>query len=502
MNMIDQGGNGNARERRSGWLSRSRIGWGTLAGGLALALIAAPNSASAGSTKTNTKRTIHADILVTNSSLGAGGSPLGGALLGYSAGQKNAQKPVTNLVGNSTLLFGSSGVTVDFIPDGPGIEGVTDGLANLVTFYQLGANGNTSPIALFADDPTQKPAFPLNLDTGISPEPDGDVWISNLSPLICATTDLAECQATSPPPDDICGSGTLVNWVVGDPLPQFILGGCPFDDQADASAIVAPIGVFVDEVEVTVCEPEKEKPSASQGNCQEGQVEITYDDFETPRVWAVESGLGAVTLHIPFLGEDLGLAEETSFLFPSPTDNVFFSEPPIGGLFFVTTDNLPPAESADTTSPRYIALGEQEGEAYITDISLGKRRNGTQGEFGRIKEFSLTSMPTQTCVEFDTEYMTCERWWQWPVVSGAFDTSIEGRGTQLNVPQGIVAFTADEAIESDGDFIMVVNTGNNTVTEYAPGASGNAKPDAVLSSPGGKTGTLNLPVGIALAPRP
>jgi hypothetical protein len=76
MNMIDQGGNGYAHERPSGRLSRSSFGWGSLAGGIAIALVASASSASAGAPK----KTIHADILVTNSALGSGG--LGGQVLG------------------------------------------------------------------------------------------------------------------------------------------------------------------------------------------------------------------------------------------------------------------------------------------------------------------------------------------------------------------------------------------------------------------------------------
>jgi hypothetical protein len=518
--MIDQGGNGYAHGRPSGQLSRSRFGWGTLVGGIAIALVASPNYASA----KNLNNTIHANVLVTNSALGSGG--LGGQLLGYSAGQKNAQKPVTTLSGGSNFLIGPSGVDVDLFV---GLECVTSGLANLVTCYQLGANGNTGPAAPpFSNplDPTTgkaqaaATALPLNLDTGIAPEPnlnvppeaaDSNQWVTNISPLVCINSNLATCNATSPKAPDVCGSGSLVQWAIAAPSPSLMIGGCPAGGTNPElfSDVIAPIGVFVDDVPVTVCEPASANPDLSQGNCEAGQVENTDAEFATPRIWAVESGLGAVTLHVPAVAEAAGLSFATTVQFPlsattPPPTSIFVAQPPIGGFFATTTDGLLPApagDSVDTTSPKYIALGAAEGEAYITDTALGPRRKATRGEFGRIKEFTLSSTPTQFCVEFDltTTPPTCTEWFQIPVVAGTFETTIEGRGTKLNVPQGIVAFTIPGA---SGDFIMVANTGSNTVTEYAPGASGNAKPDAILSGPGAKVHTLDLPVGLALTPVP
>jgi hypothetical protein len=417
-----------------------------------------------------------------------------------------------------------------------GLEGVTSGLANLVTFYQLGASGDTLPIGVFEDPPlpdTVPPAkqnavitLPLNLDTGIWPEPnlsvpptaaDSNVWVTNLSPLVCSNTDFQDCNCfdtpladctTSHPAADVCGSGSLVQWAVGAPSPTIMIGGCPagVTDPAEFSDVVAPIGIFVDDVPVTVCEPADDS-DLSQGNCEDGQVENTSEDFDAPRIWAVESGLGAVTLHVPALAEELGLSIPTNVQFPlstavPPPATIFFSQPPLGGFFAVTTDGLLPPPDGDSTdvptTPKYIAIDASQTTAYVTDTSLGKRRTGTKGEFGRIKEFSLSSTPTQFCVDPPLAPADdCNTFWQIPVVDGTFTTTIEGRGTMLNAPQGIATFTLPGVT---GDFVIVANTGSNTVTEYAPGATGNTKPDAVLSSPGGKIHTLDLPVGITTTP--
>ncbi len=498
--MINQGGNGHAHERPCGKLSRS--GWRSLASGVAaLALVASAGPALAGGT-------IHADVLVTNSALGSGG--LGGQLLGYSAGQKNAEKPTTTLSGGNNFLIGPSGVAID-LP--LGLEGVTSGLANIVTFYQLGANGNTSPIGLLSN-PKFTPAFPvtfpLNLDTGIAAQADDRVWITSLSPPICAVTSIAGCTTTSA---DLCGSGSISRWTVGATTPDLVIGGCPANGIPAAldSQVFAPIGIFVDSTEVVFCADATQVTGGSQGACAsslQSQV-VSPTNFSpssasipTNRVWIVNS-LGYVSIYLPEAADAAGLFALTNTAFPpSPATNVFFSEPPLGGFFATTTDNLLPpplGASTDTTSPKYIAVDASETTAYITDLALGARRKATKGEFGRIKEFALMTVPEfQTCIEANPSVPSgCLIAIQNPLVTGSFSTSIEGRGTQLNAPQGIVTFNL-----GTGDFVMVANTGSNTVTEYAPGVSGNARPDAVLSSPGGKVHTLDLPVGLSLTPVP
>src|SRR5207247_4802452 len=62
-----------------------------------------------------------------------------------------------------------------------------------------------------------------------------------------------------------------------------------------------------------------------------------------------------------------------------------------------------------------------------------------------------------------------------------------GSNTGLNGPQGI-------ALDAAGN-IYVANYGVGTVTVYAPGASGNAAPTATI---GGRNTDLSYPVGIAL----
>lgn len=498
--MVDQGGNGYGDERPSGKLSRSS--WRGLISGVAALALAA-------STATAFAQEIHANVLVTNSALGSGG--LGGQLLGYSAGQKGTQKPTTTLSGANNFLIGPSGVAVD-LP--VGLEGVTSGLANLVTFYQLGASGNTGPAAPPFANPKFTPpfpvAFPLNLDTGIAPQVDGRVWVSSISPPICAVTAIASCTTTSA---DICGSGSISRWTVGKPLPDLVIGGCPAKGTpaALASEVFAPIGLFDDNTQAVLC-ADSAVTSGPQGACaKKGQTQVSFLDptktsnlsLATNRVWAVNS-LGFVSIYLPEVAAALGLEAPTNTAFPpAPATNVFVSEPPLGGFFATTTDNLLPpplGHSSDTTSPKYIAVNEAQTTAFITDTALGARRTKTKGQFGRVKEFALTTVPTfQTCLlPVKTLPTGCALALQNPLILGAFSTSIEGRGTQLNVPQGIVTFT----IPGSGDFVMVANTGSNKVTEYPPGASGNTPPDAVLSGPGGRVHTLDQPVGLSLTPVP
>jgi hypothetical protein len=482
-----------------------------MGGVAALALVASANSASAASPARN--KTIHSGILVTNSSFGSGGA--GGALLGYSAGQKNAEKPTISLLGNSTDLFNPAGVAVDLAL---GFEAVTSsglGLANLVVFYQLGANGNTSPIGVLTNptfDPPFPVPFPLDFDTGVTAQTNGQVWVSSLSPDLCATTSIADCGATS---KDLCGSGTISLWTLSGPEvtePDLVIGGCEVEgEEVDSSEIFGPIGLYVDSTESFLCADSTLIEGGSQGNCEDGQTQVSFDDPDEPssygrttnRVWVVNS-VGFVTIYLPDLAEDLAdidffFFSETNTPFPpAPATNVFFAEAPLGGSFATTVDNLfpPPfGASTDLTSPTYIAVNATTTTAFISDKALGFRRKLTKNEFGRIKEFALT--PTQTCLEPDDTVPTGCDFAITGAIAGSFSTSIEGRGTQLNAPQGIATFNL-----GTGDFVMTVNTGKNTVTEYAPGATGNAKPDAVLSSPGGKIGTLNLPVGLTTTPVP
>jgi hypothetical protein len=404
--------------------------WLSFAGGVfALTLVAA---AAAGPAYAGGAK-LTANAVVSNS-----GAILAPSWETFAAGSKKHAKPINLDQGAATGLNAPAGVAIS--PDGH--VAVADNLANAVLIFSGTADGNTAPEAVIAGPDTG-----LDTPSGLAYEADGDLVVANSLGAVCATTPPASCTTASA---DLCSLGSITVYLPGangDAVPDSTIKGC-------STALFEPVGIAVDRPDVTLF-----------------FFGSPFEVFPSNRYWVTNLAVGYITAYLPgFTGDgDVG---------------------PAGGFFATTTDGLLLASiggaSVDLSAADYLALGVAASPAapdvYITDDTLGYK-----GE-GRIKEFSTLGL--ELCFEADGD--TCILSYA-PFDIGFFDTSIEGKKTKLNFPQGIAALNT-----GGGDAIFVVNTDTNTLEEFSPGASGNVKPLIKIS--GART-KMHEPVGLAV-PQP
>jgi hypothetical protein len=418
--------------------SRRMPQWLSFASGifaLTLVAVAVAGPAYAGPTLTS-------NAVVSNS-----GAILSPSWETFAAGSKKHAKPINLDQGAATGLNAPAGVAIT----ADGHVWVADNLANAVLEFSGTANGNTAPEAVIAGPDTG-----LNTPSGLVIDADGNLVVTNslgatLDPVSGALCSLGSITVYSP------GSS-------GDAVPLLTIQGC-------STALFEPVGIVADATTVHIFALVGFDPITG------APIYADVADFPANnRYWVTNLAVGYITVYLPdFTGGG--------------------DAPPAGGFFATTTDGLLLASiggaSVDLSVPDYIALGAAIGlspEVYISDDTLGYKGKG------RIKEFSTLDVggpfvtclahldpldPTSLCTEFYT-----------PFEIGVFSTSIEGKKTKLNFPQGIAALNTGA-----GDAIFVVNTDTNTLEEFSPGASGNVKPMIKMS--GARTG-MHEPVGLAV----
>lgn len=457
------------RERPTIWTMLTR---GTLA---ATMIVAMASLASAG------QPTLADNVAVVNSGGGAAvNGPNIGSMETFAAGSKNKQKPLFFNQGTNTGLINATDIKFDIDNQFLVVANSAAALAvaTAINFYAVNANSNTGPVLQIT--PLTDPE--MALPDGLAFEQDDDLWIANVLPPHCVASN--PCTTTSP---DLCGVGSIQQFLAGETTPNQTISanGCSAIDPLNPH-IFAPQGMVIDQGVAAICLPTTE---GEQGICQTGQTEDTA--FITDRIWVVNNGLGAVTVYEPevinFLGEFSGN-----------------EQPPIGGFFPTTTDNLlPPAaggDSTDVTSPRYIAKDLFPGSAaYITDPTLGFKGRG------RIKIFSTTESPFQVCV---SESDPCTEFLQIPAITAAFEDSIEGDRTKLDFPQGIAVepteISAGAAAPSVAslldDTVYVANSLSWTIEQFDAGDTGNSKPTVIVRGPTNKKSKLRMinPIGLTI----
>jgi hypothetical protein len=444
---------------------------------------------------------------------------LSGSVETFAAGSNKNRTPQFNDIlrggksnGGFPILMMGSGVAVS---PATGLNFVASGGTNAVLGFLPTLNGiNLPPDQMISSFDPLCNNFGIDLCT-----PDGVAFNSMANPSFDTPEQLYVANLGPPLVDtagNACGAGSIAvsdssaNGVIS---PNLLIYGCN-DPPIYGLSLADPVGLFVDEATVDLCLGSADNAmdlcDPSSGN--------QIMPVPTRRIWELSRKMlsadwqrlnfaetptffgGNVSVYTPELADvidALGLAPSVTGRASFCDSNNFCNEPAFGGLFFTTTDGLPPDElpppqcpssdgsSCDLTNPDYLAVNTAETAAYVTDIDGGFRNRG------RVKSFALSD-GGPICWGFDA-VGDCTLAVK-ESVNGVYTGAIEGQHTTLNLPMGIGVATV-----AGGDELFVTNVNADSLVEFGPGASGDAAP--IASVRGRQTGMIQ-PAGIALTPPP
>jgi hypothetical protein len=511
VNMVTIGGNASGHKRLSERRQRPRL-VATLVEGLATAamVLATTSGALAGS-----KPGLATTVAVSNAGGGIALAPAttGASIETFAPGTRGNEGPKTLNTGSATDLNNSTDVKFD--PTGLFLavsnSAAAAAFAQGVLLFASTATSNTGPVTAItvATDPQ------IDYPDGVAWEADGHLWAANLLPAFCLETPLKDCAATSA---DFCGFGSIQEFETPElgapvnPTPVRTINPCGLvnaavglGDGTVAAELVGPRGMVADQTSVEVCVPSAAPPSGNPCFAVGGIPVVPPPGFSNPvttdRLWVVDNLAGLVTIYEPELVDTL-VAE-----FGTPAGNGLItgdgtSQAPIGGAFSTLVVGTEAA-----TSPQYIALGELEEAAYITDadggFATGKGAHAVQR--GQISEFGTETVPATCAIPFLTGGAPtppnfsegCSVIVLGATVLAEAESVIGGKKTGLNGPAGIAAIPS---LDDEDDTILVANSVGWTIEQFAPGAEGNVGAEVVVNGPGGYKGKTKLfnPVGLGI----
>ncbi len=475
-------------------------------GGLLVAMLM--TMALAAGVSGNAYAQLSSQVTVTNS-----GAIQGGSLETFAEGQKGDQAALYDVAGPLTLLgqYSAGGILGSLLaPSGNAISPVdghvyvTDSYTTgpgLVLVFSPSASGNSAPEQIIYDESMVISPNGVAFDVGNahptvygagkkSAVSSGGLWPGNAAPSIETEGDVyvASLFPELTYEGKACSYGSITEFLRTDGTPS-TAGAFPapstpvFGIQGCGTALVGPVGLFVDETVLDLCVGEVECASASNCTaaaaalCETGEV---FPYWPTRRIWAVNRFAGFVTIYAPEFAWDLGVADCNG-------SNIC-NEPPLGGFFYTTEGD------GDTTTPNYIALDQPETRAFITDLTGGA--GNAKHPHGRVKTFDLLNYPSGVCLyEFESggNYYCSDSYG--PFVVGEPAGDLSGTATKLYMPLGIGAQTDGE----DNVTLFVANANANTVEQFGPNPTGDIPATAKLQ--GGHT-KLNQPAGLAVPPVP
>ncbi len=345
--------------------------------------------------------------------------------------------PILNIAGEKLQIFGGGGIAVD--PDGNMY--VTNGNSDSIAVFKAGADGNVVP-SYTIESPTQ-----ISSPSSVAIGPDGKIYVANGGGQ--ETPPEGSAAITIYPPGSYANVAEIAR-----------IGDEASDDKtgilfAEAIAVDAHGKIYL----------------ADHGGVDynaNGRIAV-FSAGSNGNVAPIATIAGTKTRDDTGLNNPVGLALDSA-----------------GYLYVLNNTGGPDSEGSITVYPSN-ANGNVAPKATIANDAKDKRT-----QFHSPSGMALDSAGNIHVTNKSNDSITI-------YAAGKFGNVaptavISGRQTGLNQPHGI-------GIDSDGT-IYVSNDGSDnkgvdTVTVYAPGSSGNAKPIATISGP--LTG-LEKPDGLAVGP--
>jgi len=406
-----------------------------------------------------------------------GGGFLGkaGSVTVYPLGSTGHPAPVAAIGGSNTQLGDPAGIAVDsahiYVANSYG--------SGSVTVYPLDANGNVAPVATVIGPDTG-----LDQPSGIALDSSGAIYVTNYAG------------------DTITMYANLSN---GDVAPSAMIGNGGHTGLQDPQSIALDSKGEIYVTNYFGCQPTSNPPGSEMPPCGNIMVYGTGSNAATSPIATIsDAGLAIPT----------GIAlDSTGEIYVANYGILFYSAPPNQVSIYAAGSQGMVTPIDTVTAGPYFPTGiavDSSGKFYVANSGIYGDGNVTvyapvSDGAGLIATISgpKTGLSTPLGVAVDESgsiYVldSSAGILVFPPASSG-DTppmaTISGSNTQLNGADGIALDSADNIYVTNGG--NLTSGGNNSVTVYAAGSSGNVPPIVTIS---GVNTLLSNPSGIAIGP--